>query len=115
MIANTFIMTAASMNSTLTRVTFYRNGKQTMVGNQINENGNATTFKDLSDGVTMGAATDPVCAWQGDIAEELIYDHQLTPTEMQFVWFHLSNKYGIHQADTPQPSAQVATPAVTTP
>jgi RNA polymerase sigma factor (sigma-70 family) len=117
-VTNTFVMTGASINSTLTEATFYRNGRQMMVGtvNDANriEHRNAA-FEDLSDGVTMGAATDPCRGWQGDIAEELVYDHQLTPTEMQFVWYYLSNKYGLRQTDTTQSSAEVTTPAATKP
>jgi hypothetical protein len=112
-VKNTFLMTAASINSTLTQATFYRNGAQTMVTqSEFVEN---ATFADLSEGVTMGAATDPVCGWQGDIAEELVYDHQLTPAEMQRVCSYLSNKYGIQQASPTQPSAQVTPPAATKP
>jgi hypothetical protein len=99
-VKDTFLMTGAAINSTLTQATFYRNGAQTMVSNLTEEYGDAK-FADLSDGVTMGGATDPDCGWQGDIAEELVYDHQLTPAEMQTVWFYLSNKYGLHQTAGP--------------
>ena len=75
-----------------------------MVNNLAEEVGNAK-FQDLSDGVTLGAATDPVRGWSGDIAEALVYDRQLTPTEMQFVCYSLSNKYGIHPTTATQPSA----------
>jgi hypothetical protein len=105
---NAFVMTGASINSTLTEATFYRNGTQTMVGSVSDENRNqnrSASFENLSDGVTMGAATDPCRGWQGDIAELLVYNHQLTPLEMQFVWFYISNKYGLHQADTTHSSA----------
>jgi hypothetical protein len=72
-------------------------------------------FGDLSDGVTMGAATDPVCGWQGDIAEELVYDHQLTPAEIQLVWGYLSSKYGLHTIATTQPSTRLSTPPAAKP
>jgi hypothetical protein len=111
-VKNTFVMECASINSTLTQATFYRNGAPTAVSNLAEENGHAK-FEDLSEGVTMGAATDPVCGWQGDIAEELVYDHQLTPAEMQTIWFYLSNKYGLHP--TAQSPAPVTTPAATKP
>ncbi len=113
-VKNVFVVTGATINSTLTQATFYRNGTQTMVNNLAEEVGNAK-FQDLSDGVTLGAATDPVRGWSGDIAEALVYDHQLTPAEMQMVWFYLSAKYGLHQTATTQPSAQVTTPVATKP
>lgn len=94
-VTKAFVISGASVNSTLTQATFYRNGKPIMVSNLSAENGDAK-FENPSDGVTMGAATDPVRNWVGDIAEELVYDRQLTPAEMQTVSSFLSNKYGIH-------------------
>jgi hypothetical protein len=94
-VTKAFVILGASVNSTLTQATFYRNGKQIMASNLSTENGDAK-FENPSDGVTMGAATDPVRNWVGDIAEELVYDRQLTPAEMQAVGSLLSNKYGIH-------------------
>ena len=108
-VRNTFIVSGASIDSTLTQGTFYQNGRLMAVGSVSDENksqNRVAAFADLSDGVTMGAATDPVCGWQGDIAEELVYDHQLTPTEMQFVWHYLSFKYGLHQIEPTQPAPQ---------
>jgi hypothetical protein len=106
---NIFIMFAASINPTLTEATFYRNGKKTAVGDSDPIDGDVK-FADLSDGVTMGAATDPVCGWEGDIAEELVFDRQLTPGEMQTIWSCLSSKYGLHDV----PGAQPSVPSVTT-
>ena len=113
-VKNVFVVAGSSINSTLTQATFYRNGTQTMVNNLAEEVGNAK-FQDLSGGVTLGAATDPVRGWSGDIAEELVYNHQLSPTEMQLVWFYLSNKYGLHQTNVTQPSVQTAAPAAPKP
>jgi hypothetical protein len=95
-VPNIFFVSGASINSKLTQATFYRNGKQTMVSNQDLVLNGDVAFGNLSDGVTMGAATDPVCGWQGDIAEELVYNRQLSPAEMQMVWSYLSAKYGLH-------------------
>jgi hypothetical protein len=103
-IANLFIVSAGSVNSTLTQATFYRNGTKTMVADLFAPEKNAT-FADLSEGVTMGAATDPACGWEGDIAEELVYDRQLTPGEIQTIWFNLSSKYGIPQTPPTPPAA----------
>jgi hypothetical protein len=97
----TFAMEGAAINSSLSQGIFYRNGVQTAVGSVAEENKNLkrdNAFISLSEGVTMGAATDPVCGWQGDIAEELVYNHQLSPLEMQTVWSYLSTKYGLQAA-----------------
>ena len=98
---NTFVMFAASIDPTVTEATFYRNGKKTAVNSSDEIDRNAK-FADLSDGVTMGAATDPVCGWEGDIAEELVFDRQLSAGEIQAIWSGLSAKYGLHAADVTQ-------------
>ena len=107
MVKNIFIMAGSSINSTLTQATFYRNGTQTMVNNVFETTGNAR-FQDLSEGVTLGAATDPVRGWFGDIAEALVFNHQLTPAEMQSVWSYLAAKYGLPQNTVPPPVATAA-------
>jgi hypothetical protein len=110
-VTKVFGVWGASVNSAMTEATFYRDGRQTLVSTVSDANKKyhrEASFENLSDGVTMGAATDPVCGWQGDIAEELVYNHQLTPTEMQFVWHYLSNKYGLHQTDAAQPASQTS-------
>jgi len=94
-VRNTFVVTGASLNPALTQATFYLDGALTMVGGLARENGNAT-FGDLSNGVTLGAAAGPCRGWLGDIAEELVYDRQLSPTEMQLIWSSLAGKYGLH-------------------
>ena len=46
-----------------------------------------------------------------DIAEELVYNHQLSAAEMQLIWSSLSDKYGLHQTDPdPDPSSAQAAP-----
>ena len=108
MVANAFLLSAGSIDSTLSQVTFYRNGRQTLITG-IDYAG----FENLSNGVTMGAApVVPICGWQGDIAEELVFDRQLTSLEMQQVWHGLSSKYGIFQDEAAQSSVRVATPFV---
>ena len=101
---NAFVVMGSSINPTLTEANFYRNGRQLLVGtvSETNKKEHRTAaFEDLSGGVTMGAATDPVCGWRGDIAEELVYNHQLSPAEMQTVWVYLSNKYGFQAGANP--------------
>ncbi len=104
-VRNAFVMVGVSVNSTVTQATFYQNGAQTMVSGLSNENGKAS-FENLSRGVTLGAAADPCRGWLGDIAEVLVYDHQLSPAEMQTVWSALSAKYGLHATPTALAAAQ---------
>jgi hypothetical protein len=93
-IKNVFSMEGASIDPTLSKATFYRNGAQTVVGG-ITLGEGEWKFGNVSDGVTMGAATGPFCGWQGDIAEELVFDHQLSASEMQVLWSRLAQKYGL--------------------
>ena len=107
---NVFVAQGASINPTLTRATFYRNGKK--IGTAGLDPSDPKPFLEVSDGVTLGAATDPVRGWNGDIAEALVYDRQLTPAEMQTLWTALSAKYALPQ--TPAPSASTPTPSTGT-
>ena len=125
MITNAFVVSAASIDSTLTQVTFYRNGTRSMVSGPAAET-MGRKFENLSPGLTMGATpgssgdwqgedalyreklrqypVTPVSSagWQGDIAEELVYDRQLTDAEVQSIWQQLSDKYDLPQAIAPQ-------------
>jgi len=95
-VRNAFVMMGVSVNATVTQAVFYRNGVQTMLSGISDENGKAA-FESLSPGVTLGAAADPCRGWLGDIAEALVYDRQLSPSEMQSIWWALSLKYGLQQ------------------
>jgi len=87
--ANTFVSEIASLNSALTRVTFYQNGELTTT------NTVSGTFVSLSPDITMGAATGGYDGWKGDIVEQLVYDHQLSSTELQGLGVYLTNKYNL--------------------
>ena len=89
-----FFMDSALFNPSHTQATFYRNGFKLMSSGLAPENGNAK-FDYVSDGVTLGAAPTNLFAWQGDIAEALVFDHQLKPAEMQTLWTALSAKYAL--------------------
>ena len=94
-VTDAFFVAGASLNAAKTQATFYRDGRQTITsGRNIERNGDVS-FENLSDGVTLGAATDPVCGWLGDIAEELVFDRQLNPSEMHHLWLQLAKKYGL--------------------
>ena len=99
--ANTFVADAESLNSTLTTATFYRNGLQT---------GSVATggIGPVSAGLTIGQTTDQYDPWQGDIAEVLVYDHQLSLAEMQQVGVYLADKYGLYNPNATWPSTYTA-------
>jgi hypothetical protein len=95
----TFVAETTTLNSTLTSVVFYQNGVQTGAGT-------LSGVQNLSAGITLGAAGGGSSGWQGDIAEVLVYDHKLSPAELQQVGVYLTNKYGL-----PINTAPVITPA----
>ena len=86
--ANTFVAEAVSLNSTRTGVTFYRDGSQV-------ETGTLSGVQNLTPGITAGAVGGGGHPWYGDIAEVMVYDHQLSASEMQQVSLYLANKYNI--------------------
>lgn len=92
---NVFIMDSASLNRHHTRVTFYRNGNKVVLSGLNPEDGIGAKFEPVSDGVTLGAAPTNLYGWQGDIAEALVYDRELSPADMQTIWAALSAKYGL--------------------
>jgi alpha-tubulin suppressor-like RCC1 family protein len=90
--ANAFATEAASINSTLTSVTFYQNGVQTATGS-------ISGLSNPSNGISLGTA------WQGDISEVLVYDHQLSSSELQEVGVYLADKYGLYNPNATWPEA----------
>jgi hypothetical protein len=100
-----FAVLGISVNPTVTQATFYQDGKQMMLSSISKESGKAS-FENLSPGITLGAATDPCRGWLGDIAEVLVYDRQLSPAEMQTIWFSLSNKYEIQPPEITTASSE---------
>jgi hypothetical protein len=91
---NVFFMDSALINPNHTQATFYRNGFKLMSSGLAPENHDAK-FDYVSDGVTLGAAPTNLYAWQGDIAEALVFNRQLKPAEMQTIWTGLSAKYAL--------------------
>jgi hypothetical protein len=87
---NTFGLTIGTLNSTLTQATFYQNGVQTSVA--------VSPSIVLQPGVVMGAQYVSAHAqlyWKGDIEEVMVYDHQVSGTELYFIETYLSSKYGL--------------------
>jgi len=107
-VKNVFVLTGASINAGLTRATFYRNDKLIMTSG-IKPDSTAP-FAEVSDGVTLGAAPGPLCGWEGDIAEQLVFDRQLTPAEMQILWNTLSAKYALARTTAVSTTAAPASP-----
>ena len=102
LLRNVFFMDSASFNASRTRATFYRNGQKMLSSGLALESGSAK-FDNVSDGVTLGAAPTNIYAWEGDIAEALVFDRELTPAEMQTIWKALSAKYDLAHQPAPVP------------
>ncbi len=99
---NIFLVEGAALNAARNRTTFYRDGKEIMTSGLALENHGAR-FEPVSDGVTLGAAPTNLFGWQGDIAEALVYDRELSPAEVKTIWTALSAKYGLHAAGAAPP------------
>jgi hypothetical protein len=84
----TFVAEETTLDPTVSNVTFYQNGLQTSAQT-------LTGVTSLSSGIALGAASDGSSPWQGDIAEVLVYDHQLSPSELQQVQTYLIDRYGL--------------------
>jgi len=97
-LANNFIAEAATLDGTLSTVTFYQNGVTTGTGT-------LSSVGNLSQGITIGAAENASLGWQGDIAEVLVYDHELSSTELQQVSAYLADKYGLYAPNATWPLA----------
>jgi len=88
-----FVMQAATLASDLATVSFYQNGVASGTGTL------SPALSNMTPGVTIGGVTNGNVlsqCFQGDIAEVLVYDHQLSSTEMQQVSLYLSGKYGFY-------------------
>jgi hypothetical protein len=85
---------AWTLDSSRTNVVFYRNGSAT-VTKTLSGVGN------LGSGFYLGEASVAIYPWQGDIAEVLVYDHQLSTSEMAAVTAYLSGKYGTFATNAP--------------
>jgi hypothetical protein len=86
--AGTFVVEETTLEPTVSNVTFYQNRLQTSAQSLTGATG-------LSSGIALGAASDGSSPWQGDIAEVLVYDHQLWPSELQQVQTYLIDRYGL--------------------
>ncbi len=89
-----FALEATTLASDLQTVGFYRNGTPTA-------GGSVTGITNISGGITLGARSGGIYGWQGDIAEVLVYDHQLSPQEMAQVSAYISGKYGLYSSNAP--------------
>lgn len=96
--ANTFVSEAATLDSTLTNVTYYQNGNQTGTGT-------LSGLQNVSAGIAVGASAVPDHYWQGDISEVIVYDHKLSDSDMQQVDGYLADKYGLFDPNATWPSA----------
>ena len=101
-VRNVYQMIGGSINRPRTLATFYRNDKKVLTAGRSPENPTGT-FQQLSDGVTLGAAPTNLYGWQGDIAEILVFDRELSPSEMQTLWTALSAKYALKDQPAASP------------
>ena len=91
--AGTFTIEAASLDPDLNAVTFYQNGVNSLA------TPSAYLFQTLNSGIWLGIASDGSSdGWTGDLNEILVYDHQLSPAEMQQVTAYLEAKYNLDGA-----------------
>jgi alpha-tubulin suppressor-like RCC1 family protein len=95
--ASTYVAQELTVNSSLTTATFYRNGIQTA---SLSISGLAN----ISSGVEVGSPLGNV-PWQGRIAEVLVYNHQLTSTELAQTDGYLADKYGFASPNATWPTA----------
>jgi len=102
-VRDAYVVTAAAYNPAAGKTSFYRNGKLVTTAS-LGEKSSAA-FGPVSDGITFGAATDPCCGWHGYIAEELVFNRQLSPQEIQMVWTALATKYALPTGNKPAASA----------
>ncbi len=96
---NQFMVEACELSSDLTDVTFYQNGQQSGAGT-------VTAVQTMTPGLTIGSINNSAGGpFQGDISEVLVYDHQLSSTELQEVGVYLADKYGLYNPNATWPLA----------
>jgi hypothetical protein len=86
--ANVFSAEAGIINASHGAASLYHNG--TNVGTSA-----LSGVQNVTAGISIGASTSQALGWQGDIAEVLVYDHELSQAEFQQVGVYLANKYGL--------------------
>ncbi len=98
--ANTFVSEVTSLDSSRTGVTFYRNGVQ-------QASSGISGLDNVGNGITVGAygGGSGGGGWQGDIAEVLVYNHQLSSGELMHVDEYLADKYGYYSPNATWPLA----------
>lgn len=102
----TVVVEAWTLDAARKNVVFYRNGLQTTTKG-ISGLGN------LSRGISVGAAGASLQhAWHGDIAEILVYDHQLSSEEVSQVTRYLANKYDVPDVASDETSVPQTRPTI---
>ncbi len=112
--SGTFVQEAATLNSLRNQVCFYQNGVPS-----TNSPVAVTAFTNVSPGISIGSYYlngTKQWYWQGEIQEVLVYDHQLTATEMAQVSTYLAVKYNLPLPPTlPAPTISPASGSYTSP
>jgi|GEM_PF-3540158 len=84
-----YVIEAVTLDSSRGQVKFYRDGVCTATSG-------AGGLANIDDGLSIGTANNTSCVgWKGDIAEILVYDHALTPSDLLQVEQYLALKYGL--------------------
>jgi hypothetical protein len=96
--ANLFASEVWTLSSDLTTTTLYQNGTQ--VGTAP-----LAGVRSVQSGLSVGTLYGQGNNWQGDIAEILVYDHQLSPAALQTVGVYLADKYGLYNPNATWPMA----------
>ena len=91
--ANTLNAEMVTLNSAKDTVQFYRNGLLTAT--ESLPAAGSGGLENIWPGISIGGLYSGTYGWRGDIAEVLLYDHQLTSTEIQRISTYLGNKYGL--------------------
>jgi hypothetical protein len=90
-ITNRFAAEYATLDTNLKSINLYRDAIKTA---SLAASYSAST---IAPGITIGSVgTRTDIAWQGDIEEVLVYDHQLSPQEMTQLGVYLIGKYGLY-------------------
>ena len=104
--ANVVSAQIATIDPTLTHLNFYLNGSRNNGANGTLSDGSIpmSGLQNIQAGICIGAVYQWGYYWTGDVAEVLVYDHQLTGTELQQVGVYLADKYGLYHPNATWPS-----------
>jgi hypothetical protein len=97
---NTFTTQIVTLNASKNSINFYLNGS-------ANGSPGIAGLNNIQPGITIGTIHGYSQDYHtvGDIAEVLVYDHQLSSTDLQQVGAYLADKYGLYHPNATWPQA----------